>query len=97
MVDVEVQRSRIELANSCQFECQMRNHYNSDGFFNYRHISEIMDQYPDLDIEDFGTGTATGWGVSALQGYHTETTCDYKKGLYDPDDLPTKLKKITHS
>ena len=48
----------------------------------------------DLDIEDLGTGIAIGWGVSALKGYHTDTTCQYQTGLYDPDDLPTKLKKI---
>ena len=48
----------------------------------------------DLEIEDLGTGIAIGWGVSSLQGYHTDTTCQYQKGLYDPDDLPTKLKKI---
>ena len=48
----------------------------------------------DLDIEDLGTVIVIGWGATALTGYHTETTCDYKKGLYDPDDLPTKLKKL---
>ena len=48
----------------------------------------------DLEIEDLGTGIAIGWGVSTLRGYHTDTTCQYKKGLYNPQDLPSKLKKI---
>ena len=49
-----------------------------------------------MDLDDLRdrVGITIGWGASALAGYQTETTCDYKKGIFDPDDLPSKLKKI---
>ena len=53
-----------------------------------------------MDLDDLRdrVGITIGWGASAsalaVAGYQTETTCDYKKGIFDPDDLPSKLKKI---
>ena len=45
-----------------------------------------------LDLPAERTGTAVGWGLTAV--FYRDTTCDYIEGVSDSNSLPTTLKKI---
>ena len=45
-----------------------------------------------LDLPEEGRGMAVGWGLDTA--FYRDTTCNYVKGVSDPNSLSTTLKKI---